>query len=411
MESEKIVMFSFAILFYIVSSFFRSTLSSINTELLYTWKNNGFDGLSILEEFYHDSRILNTSFTLINTILYAVILLTLNSIYAAIIIDSLNNILITLMFSLMIIVIIETITQYMSQKIGIPIIIKLHWLIKRASILYIPINFYTNKIIMRDNNDFNVVTHNNDAITMHLDDKGELLEEHEVRMIKGVFELDKKIVREIMIPRVDMATAEIGTPISEIANEMLKTGHSKMPVYYDELDKIKGIVHSMDILKSISNTSYKQSNLLNDNLRPVLFIPESKTLEDLLTEFQEKRMQMAIVIDEYGGVSGLVTVEDVVEEIVGELHDEFDIGEPTMVELSKSDYKIDAGISIDELTEKLGINFEGEGFDTIGGFVLHQLGKIPSEGDYFYYNRAKIEVLSTLGRRLKQIRINTNYTA
>ena len=128
-------------------------------------------------------------------------------------------------------------------------------------------------------------------------------------------------------------------------------------------------------------------------------------LEDLLTEFQEKRMQMAIVIDEYGGVSGLVTVEDLVEEIVGEIHDEFDRGEPEIREISDSEYSMNAGMDIDDLTETIGVSFEGDGFDTIGGFVLHQIGKIPSAGDSVEYNGLSIEVVSTTGRRIKSLRI------
>jgi CBS domain containing-hemolysin-like protein len=244
-----------------------------------------------------------------------------------------------------------------------------------------------------------------DSLAMHLDDEGEPLEEHEVRMIRGVFQLDKTIAREIMVPRVDMTSANISTSLEDVANLMLQAGHSKIPVYRDELDRIEGIAHSLDILRFISDSSNSVSISLSQCLRPVLYVPESKTLEDLLTEFQEKRMQMAIVIDEYGGVSGLVTVEDLVEEIVGEIHDEFDRGEPEIREISDSEYSMNAGMDIDDLTETIGIPFEGDGFDTIGGFVLHQLGKIPSPGDSVEYNGLSIKVESTTGRRIKSLRI------
>ena len=203
-----------------------------------------------------------------------------------------------------------------------------------------------------------------------------------------------------------MTAAEINTPIPEIADNMLNSGHSKIPVYLEELDQIKGIVHSMDILKSISDDKNLNGEILKNKIRPVIFVPESKTLEDLLTEFQDKRMQMAIVVDEYGGVSGLVTVEDVVEEIVGELHDEFDIGEAEVRQITTNEYRVDSRISTDELSNQLGVDFTGIGYDTIGGFVLDQLGKIPSTGDSFTYNDTKIEVLSTIGRRLKHIKVH-----
>ena len=140
-------------------------------------------------------------------------------------------------------------------------------------------------------------------------------------------------------------------------------------------------------------------------LRPPLFIPESKSLEDLLSEFQNRRVHMAIVVDEYGGVSGLVTIEDLLEEIVGEILDEFDEGEPEIISLSDTEYMMDARTSIDDLNELLGLVVEGDGFDTLGGFVYQRLGKIPNPGDSMNYDGLKIEVISTTGRRLKRLKV------
>ena len=244
----------------------------------------------------------------------------------------------------------------------------------------------------------------NSNIAMQMDDEGEPLEEHEVRMIRGVFQLDKTVAREIMVPRVDMITTDISTPVNDVVDLMIKEGHSKIPIYRDETDQVEGIAHSMDILANIKNPEEKGLDIA-EFLRPVLFVPESKTLEDLLTDFQDKRMQMAIVIDEYGGVSGLVTVEDLVEEIVGELHDEFDQRESSIRQTQENEFYMDASIDIDDLAISIGVSFEGKGFDTIGGFVLHELGKIPSPGDKFTYNNLSIEVISTVGRRLREIKI------
>jgi CBS domain containing-hemolysin-like protein len=196
-----------------------------------------------------------------------------------------------------------------------------------------------------------------------------------------------------------MISAEITSSIEEISAIMLDTGHSKIPVYKDDVDHIEGIAHSMDVLRFISDSNSARSIDIGNFLRTVLYVPESKTLEDLLTEFQEKRMQMAIVIDEYGGVSGLVTVEDLLEEIVGEIHDEFDTGEPQIRKIKNGEYYIDARIDIDDLSDTLGISFEGEGFDTIGGFVLHQLGKIPNPTDNLQYNGFNIEELRPYGSK------------
>ncbi|MQG22272.1 MAG: HlyC/CorC family transporter, partial [SAR202 cluster bacterium] len=215
----------------------------------------------------------------------------------------------------------------------------------------------------------------------------------------------KTTVREIMVPRVDMISAEITSSFEEISAIMLNTGHSKIPIYKEDIDHIEGIAHSMDILRFVSDANNAMAIDIDTVLRTVLYVPESKTLEDLLTEFQEKRMQMAIVIDEYGGVAGLVTVEDLLEEIVGEIHDEFDSGEPQIKKSKEGEFYIDARIDIDDLSVTLGIEFEGEGFDTIGGFVLHQLGKIPSPSDNLQYNGFNIEVLTTVGRRIKTLKI------
>ena len=141
--------------------------------------------------------------------------------------------------------------------------------------------------------------------------------------------------------------------------------------------------------------------------RPVLFIPESKSLEELLDEFQAKRVHLAVVIDEYGGVSGIVTIEDLLEEIVGEIRDEFDVNEDisVMKPVGNNQYLIDARMSIDQLNEDLNSSVENDGFDTVGGFVFDRMGKIPVVGDTVTYDGIRIEVLSTVGRRLRTLRV------
>ena len=138
-------------------------------------------------------------------------------------------------------------------------------------------------------------------------------------------------------------------------------------------------------------------------MRPALFIPESKSLEELLSEFLQERVQMAIVIDEHGGVSGLVTLEDLLEEIVGEIHDEFDVYTPEFEALGENLYAMNAGVSIERMNQLLGVAVESEGFDTLGGFVFKQLGKIPSPGDAVEYDGIRIEVSSTVGRRPQRL--------
>lgn len=251
-----------------------------------------------------------------------------------------------------------------------------------------------------EDNDIPVV-----EIGMALEEDGELLDQREVEMIRGVVELDDTIAREIMIPRVDMTVAEIGMPIGEMAEMMVEKGHSRIPVFRERLDRIEGIAYARDILGELATRENAPQILVESILRPPLFIPESKSLEDLLSEFQTRRVHMAIVVDEYGGVSGLVTIEDLLEEIVGEILDEFDEGEPEIISLSDTEFMMDARTSIDDLNELLGLVVEGDGFDTLGGFVYQRLGKIPNPGDSMDYDGLRIEVISTTGRRLKRLKV------
>jgi CBS domain containing-hemolysin-like protein len=214
---------------------------------------------------------------------------------------------------------------------------------------------------------------------------------------------------------VDVSAVEISTPIAEVAERMIESGHSKLPVYRETLDQIAGFVYSMDLIRVVGGGETEVGSL-EDLLRHPLFIPESKTLEGLLREFQDQRVQMAVVIDEYGGVSGVVTVEDLLEEIVGEIEDEFDVDEPEIVDLAGGegnaggpdqalDLLIDARIGVDQVTELTGVEVHGDGFDTLGGFVLDRLGRMPSRGDTIDYDGLSIRVVSTAGRRLKRLRI------
>ena len=237
---------------------------------------------------------------------------------------------------------------------------------------------------------------------------GQPLDEREVRMIRGVLHLDKTTAREIMVPRVDMVATEMGIPLSELAELMTQSGHSRIPIFEGDLDHIKGIAYAMDILSYFSRDQESPAVLTPKNVRPAQFIPEAKTLEDLLNDIQERRVHIAIVIDEYGGVSGVVTIEDLLEEIVGEIQDEFDVGEPEIEPVSDREFLMDARTSIDQLDELFSISVEGDGFDTLGGFVYQRLGKIPSSGDTVEYNGLKIEVVSTVGRRLKKLRVTAS---
>ena len=246
---------------------------------------------------------------------------------------------------------------------------------------------------------------NGPAEGLGIDGDEETLDEHEARMIRGVVDLDRTIAREVMVPRVDMVTVQLGVPISEVVRTMMESGHSRIPVTRGDVDHIEGIVHSREILGLLGDGNGTQSTLTTDMVRQALFIPEYKTLEELLTEFQETQRHIAIVVDEYGGVSGLVTIEDLLEEIVGEITDEFDVEEPGVERVGENEFMLDARIGIDEAGDILSTDLVGDGFDTLGGFVYQRLGRIAKTGDSVIHDGLKIEVLSTAGRRVKRLRV------
>ncbi len=232
------------------------------------------------------------------------------------------------------------------------------------------------------------------------------LDEHEVRMIRGIVQLDQTVAREIMVPRVDIAAVEADTTLDALAEAMNSAGHSRVPVYGDDLDHIEGVAHAKDVLRQIASGLDPSVATAIEVSRPPLFVPESKTLEELLGDFQEQRVHLAVVVDEYGGVSGIVTIEDLLEEIVGEIQDEFDAEEPVMRSVGKSEFLVDARLPIDELNESLGMDIAADGFDTIGGLVFDQLGKVPVQGDTIHHDGLSIVVVDTVGRRPNTLRVN-----
>ena len=229
-------------------------------------------------------------------------------------------------------------------------------------------------------------------------------DQNELRMIRGILRMDTVKVREIMVPRVDINAASATASIGAVADLMSVGGHSKIPVYNDNIDSIAGVVFARDVLSALDND--KESNSAVEILaRPALHVPESQSLERLLRQLQEHRTGLAIVIDEYGGVSGLVTVTDLIEEIVGELVDEFDVDGPEVEIADSKEMFADAGASIDIMNQTLGTSIVTDGFDTVGGLVFRELGKMPSPGDIVSVEGVIITVQSVIGRRIRRVKV------
>ncbi len=233
----------------------------------------------------------------------------------------------------------------------------------------------------------------------------EPLEPRERLMIQAILQLEETTVREIMVPRVDVDAVEVEWALAGVVARMLESGHSRLPVYEGSQDNVVGIVYSRDLLAALTGNG-APSPTLRDLTRPAFFVPESKRADEALTELQEKRVQIAVVVDEYGGVAGIVTIEDLIEEIVGEIEDEFDISEPTIEHLTEGEALVDARISAEAFNEEFNADINPEGFDTLGGFLNSQLGKIANVGDVVTVSGLAVEVLSTAGRRIKKVRVH-----
>lgn len=230
------------------------------------------------------------------------------------------------------------------------------------------------------------------------------LDPDERRMIKSILKLDETTAREIMVPRMDMLAAESTSSLLEVANLMWDSGHSRIPIYEETMDSIVGIVHSRDLLRHLPSPDADVD--IKDIFRTPLFIPDSKRLDELLKDFQEKHIHLAIVVDEYGGTAGMVTIEDLLEEIVGEIEDEFDIPESLNEVINEDKALMDARIPLEEVNQFFLVNLEGEGFETLGGLLYQQLGKIPGTGDEIEVDGLSIKVVSTLGRRIKKVLVS-----
>ncbi len=231
------------------------------------------------------------------------------------------------------------------------------------------------------------------------------LDDRDREMLRSIIRLDATTVREVMVPRLDMAAVEADSSLKVVAETMVSRGHSRLPVYEETMDRILGIIHARDVIASLAGS--RPNDLLRDLVRPAFIIPETKRVDDLLEELQERRTQIAIVVDEYGGTEGLVTMEDLLEEIVGEIEDEFSRSrDAQVVHQPDGTVLVDAGVTTEHVEEIFGTSIDSTEVDTVGGYVYHSLGRIPQAGDIVETDHLHIEVVSMLGRRLRKLRIH-----
>lgn len=231
-----------------------------------------------------------------------------------------------------------------------------------------------------------------------------IVDEQEREMISAILELDSTVVREIMVPRTEMAAISVEASVRETIDAIIACGHSRMPVYDGTMDNIIGLLYAKDLLKSWGMADSQIQ--LRDLIRQPFFTPETKTLELLLQEFKKKKVHLAIVVDEYGGTSGLVTIEDLLEQIVGDIQDEYDMEEDLYVRNPDGSLTTDARLPIEELEEQFQLEIERDKFDTVGGLVVHLADGIPVAGTVVIGEDLEIEILEADPRKVKRVKIS-----
>ena len=229
-------------------------------------------------------------------------------------------------------------------------------------------------------------------------------------MIDGILRLEELTAREIMVPRLDIIAVSRSVPPRGLVQTIVQAGHSRIPVFDQSIDQILGILYAKDLLPFVVGNTDRLPLL--DLVRPAIIVPESKRLDDLLSEMQRDRIHIAIVADEYGGTAGLLTIEDILEEIVGEIHDEYDTGQPLFEQVSETELIADGRLPLEEVAEALRANFsEDDDFDTLGGFVHKHLGRIPTTNDQFDAEGVHVQILAVEGLRIRRIRVTKRPSA
>ncbi|HER44451.1 MAG TPA: HlyC/CorC family transporter [Candidatus Eisenbacteria bacterium] len=227
------------------------------------------------------------------------------------------------------------------------------------------------------------------------------IEENGSRLMHSIVEFGVKKVREVMVPRIDVFALDVHTPVEEARERVSEAGHSRVPVYDGSIDKIMGVLFVKDLLRISSDGAGDLGQLV----REVQFVPEGKKIDDLLREFQLSKKHMAVVVDEYGGTSGIVTLEDILEEIVGEIRDEHDYETPLIERISPGSYAVAGRMNLDDLEEALGISLPTDEVDTLGGFLYNLVDRVPDEGEEIEYQGIRFRIHRLDGQRIAEVRV------
>lgn len=264
------------------------------------------------------------------------------------------------------------------------------------------IRLFTRKVSSFKN--INELTQQNIIQMMEADSENVVLQEDEKNMITSIFEFGKTTAKEIMVPRVDMVVIDDEISLDDLLTVIKDDGFSRIPVYHDSIDNIIGVLYIKDLIPMLNQCDFEFQ--IASLVRSVSFIPESKEIGSLLKMFQKDKIHIAVVVDEYGGTSGMITMEDIIEEIVGEIQDEFDTEEKLHRKISDICYEFDAKISIDDVNEILSVNLpDEEDYESLGGFVYFVFGEVPEIGDNKQYENMDITILSIDKQRIGWVKI------
>lgn len=295
-----------------------------------------------------------------------------------------------------------------SRAISLP----LYW----VGVIVYPVSKIIAEILKAISSKFDIGKDRTAILTSELTDLADLsvekgtIEEDEHELISSLVGFKNITVREIMTPRVDMTAVSIDTDFDELLKLIVESGHSRIPLYEESLDKILGIIYAKDLLPYIGKSDQVKSNLILKNIaREMIFVPETKLINELLHDFQSKNLHLGIAVDEYGGTSGLVSLEDILEEIVGEIRDEYDIEEEEIVKISTNKYSVLGKLPIDELNELFNYDFssEDDDYDTVGGFIFNHAGTIPEENYSMDYEGFIFTVKEVINNRINKVLIES----
>jgi len=230
-----------------------------------------------------------------------------------------------------------------------------------------------------------------------------VVEGNEAEMLHKVFEFTDRPVSKIMVPRTEIAWVEQGTKLSDFLNLYTQGRYSRFPVYQDNTDNVVGMLHAKDVLMKLTDESESRDSVIDDLMRPAYFVPEGKRLGELLAEMRDGGHHAAVVVDEFGGIAGMVTLGQLTEEIVGDIHDELTGEEKDFIVTGDSTFQLDGGFRIEDANEELGLNLPSGDYETVAGFILSHLGRIPKQGEHFKYQNLKFVITEIRGMKIEKV--------